>query len=302
MRNLVYTFLLSLLGILPSHACDVCGCGNGGSFFGILPQSHMRFAGVRYRIKNYESHLNSTFFRARENFQTAELWARFYPFKRTQLMVFVPYSLNTQTLYRTETPQRINGLGDVSALFHYNIVNTFWDSTSHKVDQTLLIGGGVKAPTGKFRYVEDGSEVANANFQLGTGSVDFVLNAIYNLRYQNWGANVDVSYKINTTNPNQYRFANRTSGSISVFRTVSLSSLTLMPNVGVYAERFGYDTKNGTKNTFTGGVLSTANVGFELYYKKISAGVTYQTPLYQHLSDGDLKLKNTTTTHITFLF
>jgi len=40
----------------------------------------------------------------------------------------------------------------------------------------------------------------------------------------------------------------------------------------------------------------------ELYYKKISAGITYQTPLYQQLSDGDLKLKNAFSTHLTFMF
>jgi len=298
----ILLFFVLLGYVLPSNACDICGCGNSGSFFGILPQSHMRFAGIRYRVKNYESHLNSSFFRAQENFQTTELWARFYPIKRTQVMVFVPYNWNTQTLYRTETPQQISGLGDVSALVHYNVFNTFWDSTLHKIDQTLMIGGGVKAPTGKFRYVEDGTEVANANFQLGTGSVDFMLNAIYNVRYNKWGANLDATYKINTQNTNQYRFANRMSGSISVFRTLALSSLTLMPNAGVYVEHFGYDTKNGNKNTFTGGTLSTANAGLELYYKKISAGITYQTPLYQQLSDGDLKLKNAFSTHLTFMF
>lgn len=302
MKKSFYALILTLTTIASSHACDICGCGNGGSFFGILPQSHLRFAGIRYRVKNYESHLNSTFFHARENFQTTELWARFYPIKRTQVMVFVPYNWNTQTLYRTETPQQISGLGDVSALVHYNVFNTFWDSTLHKIDQTLMIGGGVKAPTGKFRYVEDGTEVANANFQLGTGSVDFMLNAIYNVRYSKWGANLDATYKINTQNPNQYRFANRLSGSILVFRTLALSSLTLMPNAGVYVEHFGYDTKNGAKNTFTGGTLSTANAGLELYFKKISAGITYQTPLYQQLSDGDLKLKNAFSTHLTFMF
>lgn len=302
MKKSFYALILTLTTIASSHACDICGCGNGGSFFGILPQSHLRFAGIRYRVKNYESHLNSTFFRARENFQTTELWARFYPIKRTQVMVFVPYNWNTQTLYRTETPQQISGLGDVSALVHYNVFNTFWDSTLHKIDQTLMIGGGVKAPTGKFRYVEDGTEVANANFQLGTGSLDFMLNAIYNVRYNKWGANLDATYKINTQNPNQYRFANRLSGSILVFRTLALSSLTLMPNAGVYVEHFGYDTKNGAKNTFTGGTLSTANAGLELYFKKISAGITYQTPLYQQLSDGDLKLKNAFSTHLTFMF
>lgn len=78
MKTKIIILFFVLLGHgLPSNACE--WCGNSGSFFGILPQSHRRFAEIRYRVKNYESHLNSSFFRAKENFQSAELWGVFTP-------------------------------------------------------------------------------------------------------------------------------------------------------------------------------------------------------------------------------
>ncbi len=167
-----------------------------------------------------------------------------------------------------------------------------------------MIGGGVKAPTGKFRYVDDGTEVANANFQLGTGSVDFMLNAIYNVRPQQVGrANLDATYKINTQIRQPLPLCqSREWFGICLSDTYALSA-------DDHASMWAYiqnilitEQENGLKNTFLGGVLSTANVGLELYFQKISAGITYQTPLYQRLSDGDLKLKNSFSVHLTKLF
>ena len=72
MKKIVILFLF--LAVHPSFifACDVCGCGNGGAFFGLLPQSHLRFAGIRYKQKSFSSHLNSPFFMAEESFKKAE--------------------------------------------------------------------------------------------------------------------------------------------------------------------------------------------------------------------------------------
>lgn len=74
------------------QACDLCGCANGGSFFGILPQSHRQFVGLRYRYSSYESHLNSVNLRTKEVFQSTELWGRFYPLKRMQVIAFLPFN------------------------------------------------------------------------------------------------------------------------------------------------------------------------------------------------------------------
>ena len=303
MKNYVL-IVLFWLASWPVVACDLCGCSNGGSFFGILPQGHRGFLGVRYRYASYNSHLTSLNLSTLEQFRTAELWGRFYPAKRVQVMAFVPYQFSQQIGLKSGEITPLHGLSDVSALAHYNLINTFMDdSIVHVVNHNLLVGGGIKLPTGRYRYDENNlSDVANPNFQLGTGSTDWMLNAIYTARYKNWGANADVSYRITTTNPNQYRFGNRLNASASVFYLSGVGSRSIMPNAGVFVEQAGHDIRDGVINRQTGGYAAYLNVGTELYLTRLSLGVSYRHPVSQCLSDGELRTNAQLSTHITFLF
>lgn len=303
MKNYVLIGLLCLASV-PALACDLCGCSNGGSFFGILPQGHRGFLGVRYRYASFNSHLNSAYLSSREQFRTAELWGRFYPAKRVQVMAFVPYQFSQQTLLNTGDVTPLRGLSDITTLAHYNVINTFMDDDSvHVVNHNLLVGGGVKLPTGRYRYDENSlSDVANPNFQLGTGSIDWIANVIYTARYKNWGMNADVSYRMTTTNPNGYRFGNRLNTSASVFYLASLGKKSIMPNAGVFVEQAGHDIRDGVMNKQTGGYATYFNLGTELYLNKLSLGVSYRRPVSQYLSDGELQANAQLTTHITFLF
>jgi hypothetical protein len=303
MKKYIFFFLLSLAS-MPLLACDLCGCSNGGSFFGILPQGHRGFLGVRYRYNTFHSHLTSLNLSSREQFRTAELWGRFYPAKRVQVMAFVPYQFSQQTILKTGAVTPLSGLSDITVLAHYNLINTFMDdSVVHIVNHNVLVGGGVKLPTGRFRYDENNlSEVANPNFQLGTGSTDWIGNLIYTARYKNWGLNADVSYRVTTTNPNGYRFGNRLNTSASLFYLTSLGSRSIMPNAGVFVEQAGHDVNQGVINKQTGGYATYVNVGTEVYLTTISFGVSYRHPVVQHLSGGELVANDQLTTHLTFLF
>lgn len=303
MKNYVLIALFCLTS-WPTPACDLCGCSNGGSFFGILPQGHRGFLGVRYRYNAYNSHMSSLNLSSREQFRTAELWGRFYPAKRVQVMAFVPYQFSQQTLLKTGDSTPLRGLSDVSALAHYNLINTFMDdSIVHSVNHNLLVGGGIKLPTGRFRYDENSlSDVANPNFQLGTGSTDWILNAIYTARYKNWGANADMSYRLTTTNPDNYRFGNRVNASASVFYLASMGSRSIMPNAGVFVEQAGHDIRDGVMNKQTGGYATYLNLGTEVYLNKLSLGISYRQPVAQYLSEGELRANAQLSTHVTFLF
>ena len=300
------TIILLCLAAWPALACDLCGCSNGGSFFGILPQGHRGFLGVRYRYASYNSHLNSLTLQTREQFRTAELWGRFYPMRRVQVMAFVPYQFSEQTMLTSGETTPLRGLSDVSALVHYNLINTFMDDSAvHTVNHNLLVGGGVKLPTGRFRYDESSLlDVANPNFQLGTGSTDFLLNAIYTTRYKSWGANADVSYRITTTNPNGYRFGNRVNASASVFYLSGsgLSKRSFMPNAGMFVEQATHDVREGVANKQTGGYATYLNVGTEVYLNKLNIGISYRKPVSQYLSQGELRANAQLTTHVTVLF
>jgi hypothetical protein len=298
----IITIILLLLSTINSSACDVCGCGNGSSFFGILPQSHFKFGGLRYQTKTFESHFTSNLLRTEENFQSIEPWLRLYPIKKTQLILMGSVQSNTQTIMASGERKTLSGIGDLSALAHYNVVNTFFDSTAHTLDHIWLLGGGIKLPTGKFDYTMSQDEVANPNFQLGTGSVDYIINSIYTVRKNNIGLNLDLSYKINGTNRNHYKFANKSRVIVNGFMQLTAGDFSFLPNLGVLGEYNGHDKQNGIDNQFSGGYLTTAMLGSEVYYKKITAGFSLQKPLAQDLSGSQLKLRNSFMCHLTLLF
>jgi hypothetical protein len=302
-----YTFILLLfIGLTISDfasACDQCGCGNGGSFFGILPQSHRGFMGFRYKQSSFDSHPYMVLSHTKETFQSTEAWGRFYPFKKVQVLAFLPYNINTQTIYKTNQTTTIRGIGDATLLAYYNLRNTFWDSTNHTITQNLLVGGGIKLPTGRYHYDPlSTAEVDNPNFQLGTGSTDFLLNIIYTVRYKELGINTDITYKINTTNSNQYRFGNRFTVSSSLFWSKVLGNITLMPHTGIY---FEYSTKNAgpqLMNIPTGGYLTMANVGIDCYIGKWGIDISNQIPIVQDLSADNIQAHSRSNIHLTYLF
>jgi hypothetical protein len=279
-----------------SFACDICGCANSGSFFGILPQGHQQFMGIKLRQNSYDSHIGSQLLKSNETFQTAELWGRFYPLKKIQIMVFVPLQKNVQTRSTDNFKSELSGLGDASLLIHFNVLNTFVDTTRmhSKWNHQLMLVGGIKVPTGASDFNQyDVSEVANINFQLGTGSFDVPLNAIYTINKHEFGVNLNVLYKLNSANNSDYKFANQTVVSLMAFRSIYIGNSQLMPSAGLYADLKKQDLINGIRNVFTGGYSTAALVGLDLYAGKYGFNTSARIPLIQNLSNGELKINST---------
>lgn len=287
----------------PSRACDICGCANSGSYFGLMPQSHKSMLGLRYSNLNFETHPGSDYFRTNEQFRITELYGRFYPAKRVQVMAFLPYRLDQQIL-ADGTTKKQQGFGDATLLANYNVLNTFMDSEETRlVNHSLQIGGGVKLPTGRFRYdEEDPLAVANPNFQPGTGSTDFILNAFYTLTTGKWGALLTASHKLNTTNARGYRFGNQTYGSVDIYHSSTLGKVSLMPHLGLYAEHGNYGTLEGKTLHETGGDLLNGTAGVSVFATHWTAGLSLQQPLAQNLSKGEVVSQTRALVQVAWLF
>jgi hypothetical protein len=298
-KSIVVLFLTTLL-VIKAQACDICGCGVGNFYFGIMPQFHKQFVGLRYRFQSYNSHVGlAPALLTSEKFQSAEIWSRFYPTKRIQVLSFITYHFNEQT--ESGITRDLSGLGDIPILVNYNLVNTT-DHPLRTVNHNLWVGGGVKLPTGKYKYVEDQATVANPSFQLGSGSVDFMSNLIYTLRYKKVGLNTDLTYKINTYNSNDYKFGDRLSGTTSIFYIHQLGKVGMMPNVGMYYETSAKNINKDAEVIETGGNALFASLGLELYTKKFSMGANIQNPLTQNLGAGRIQSHERTMVHVTFMF
>jgi hypothetical protein len=298
-----FTLALLLASFTFARACDMCGCANSGSYFGLMPQSHKSMVGLRYSRLNFETHPRSDYSRTSERFRITELYGRFYPAKRVQVMAFLPYRTDQQQL-ADGTLKKQQGPGDATLLANYNVLNTFMDrEETRRFNHSVQLGGGIKLPTGRFRFDKnDPLAVANANFQPGTGSTDFILNAFYTLTTGKWGALLAASHKLNTTNARGYRFGNQTYGSVDVYRTSTLGKVSLMPHLGIYAEQGNYGTLEGKILRETGGQLLNGTAGVSVFATHWTAGLSVQQPLAQNLSQGEVVSQTRALVQVAWLF
>lgn len=217
-------------------------------------------------------------------------------------MAFVPYRFDEQVT--SAVTKRNSGPGDITALANYSVFNGLMDGESSSAfTHSFLAGGGIKLPTGRFRYNEnDPLQVANANFQLGTGSLDFILNAFYTLNWKKWGLSANVSRKFNTKNAEGYRFGNQLYGTADLFHTFSLGKLSLMPSIGLYGEYSGHGRQNDLVLDITGGTIVNGSAGLNLFAEKWMLGITAQKPIHQKSASGHVFLRDRFQVQLGFLF
>lgn len=300
MKKLFFGIIL-IFTASASFACDICGCGGGNFYLGLLPGFRSKFIGVRYHYMNYNTVLKGDASQYSHNYyNTAEVWGGINVGSRWQVLAFVPYHVNKQIDDDGTTSS--SGMGDVTVLANYQLLHTMnTGESSAGVEQQLWIGGGVKMPTGKFdANVKDPSTtIADVNAQLGTGSVDFLLNSMYNVRIGNWGINNTASYKENTAR-NTYSFGNVfTANSIGYYR-ISMKKANLLPNVGVMYQNTAHNQLDNVKVENTGGYIATASVGAEVSLRNLTFGATAHAPFSQNYANGQTKLNWRSTVHVTF--
>lgn len=297
-------FLLSPLSLL---ACDICGCGVGSYYIGILPEYNKRFVGLRYQYKQLQTHLgpqgNVTPLTTDETYQTAELWGGWNFGKKFRVLAFVPYNFNERSSQAVSGSK--NGLGDIAVMGYYNLFTKSTSLSSKLLVHSLWLGAGVKAPTGKYEPSERlaVTETPN-NFQLGTASTDFTLNAAYDVRLNDLGVNLNVNYKVNTENKYEYRYGNKlTTNALLYYKFRFFHKLTLAPNAGILYETADKDIENSKYEVdVSGGHSASLVTGFELAMNKFSVGANYQTIVSQELANQRAKAGNRLMLHISLPF
>lgn len=306
MKKLVVLFAMLTIVSVASYGCDVCGCSLGGGYYGILPQFNKNFLGIRWSQAKFYAHMNhdSEYLgseHSNDTYSKLELWGRYYVSKRFQMFAFIPYAFNTMN--GTEQKLSVNGLGDITIMGNYLLLNT-GEKKGAVFKHTLMAGGGVKVPTGKYN-LEDNGTIVNRNFQLGTGSVDFVVSGVYTLRYGKTGLNTEGGYKMNTRNSHDYRFGNQFHVSSQLFYWQNIGAIRLLPNAGLYYEKAAKHKDGEIIQNNTGGSALLATAGLETYIKRVGIGFSYQHPLAQQYNSddiADIKSKDRITLSLSFSF
>lgn len=283
-------------------ACEICGCGVGNFYMGLLPSFKSKFIGVRYSYLHYYSEMVKDPGQYSNDFyRTTEIWGGWNIGNRWQVLAFVPYRSNKKI--SDDGTKQTNGLGDISLLANYQLLHTRKISTSNKtIEQQLWAGGGIKLATGAYHVdlADPDTNIGDANSQSGTGSTDFLLNAMYQVSIQKIGFNTSVNYKINTTNTDAYRFGNRLTVNSLVFYRIRFAGMAVSPNIGLLYENSASNHYAKEVVDQTGGYLLNASAGAELNLNKITVGINTQLPLSQHFAQGQTISKTRSVLHISF--
>jgi len=290
------------VGLYAANACEICGCGVGNYYIGILPQFDHRFIGVRYHFNSFRTRLNSDPAQFSEDFyQTVEIWGGWNIGKKFQILAFVPFNFNHQE--SDEGVVDLKGLGDVMLLANYKLLDIRPDSSSKSISHEVWIGGGIKLPTGKFTIDPTNPDVAAvANTQLGSGSTDFLLNLMYNVHINKLGITTTANYKINTANKEEYKFGNKFLASSFFYYALPVSNIVISPNLGILYEHTEHSELSANKIDLTGGKILQGSVGAEIGINRLSIGFNTQLPIAQNFAENQTKAKVKGMVHVSFAF
>lgn len=253
------------------------------------PSPHFKhsFFGIRYQFRSFDTKMAmdpSQY--SKDSYQTYEVWGGYNLGKRWQVLGFVPYNISHQVSDEGRTDRK--GIGDIAAMVNYKLLDLRSSGEGNKLTtQQLWVGAGLKFATGKFDIDPADPDVASAaNTQIGSGSTDVFLTLTHQIQSGNFGVNTNISYKVNTTNSDKYRFGNRFTVNSFAFYSIVAGKNTITPNIGLMYEHAAKNNLDGTVLDQTGGHLLAAAGGVEFGLGRISIGGNLQIPVAQDFAGG----------------
>src|SRR6185312_4103526 len=125
MKRIIIVMICLLTGFYEVRACDICGCGVGSYYIGLLPDFKKRFLGIRYQYKTLRSHLGpggtTSYLTTDETYQTTEVWGGWNIGKRFRVLGFVPVNFNSRRNQGTTISK--SGIGDIAIIGYYQVLD-----------------------------------------------------------------------------------------------------------------------------------------------------------------------------------
>lgn len=305
----IFTSFLIILGAslfaTATQACDICGC-----FMGITPYDNQSSIGIMHRYRsfsgykyleqkpqffprganifspaadqttdgNYSHQGNRTDYEA---YRVTELRAKYFIHKRIELNALVPYLQNTSQYNQNRTT--LSGFGDINIFAGVHVLRQIEVAG---VQQRLVLGGGIKLPTGHY-YQQNASSIRYPLlYQTGTGSIDYFGYINYIASYKKIGLSLNSSYKLNGENYYQEGVANSTATFANLFYRYHLNSnWNINPSLQLFYEYTKGETYNGEltgEHKMNNALLGP---GLDIYYKNLGINVSTQFPVYEAKTD-----------------
>ncbi len=287
-------FGMMLLPGFSSVACDFCNC-----YLGLNPGYNKNTVGFRSSLRNTSFDMPGQNLRVahlgenqpvvdqggllEETYVSYELFARLYPTSKLQMIVNMPYNINTID-YNQQSETR-SAFSDLTLIGMYQLANTT-TLDSLKVRHRLFGGVGIKLPTGKYKTPEDVTIPMADHLYSGTGSTDVLFVVSYIGKFKSLGWNVDLNLKLNTKNSLDYQYGSTLNLVPRLFYEIKTHSFIFYPHLGLAFETGGADEDDGVPQTDTGGQMIFGSGGLDIYFKMISLSSDVRLPVYENMAEG----------------
>ncbi len=301
MRHLsILLIVAAIMGSGTLYACDICGSHGSSSSFGFLPMVSRHFIGLRGQFQEFATQPHGSGYPSTDVFRTLDLWGRWQVHPRVQLLASVPFHFNDRT-FENGTHFTTQGLGDVSLLMQWSLFKPAAQANRHW-QHTLLLGGGVKLPTGPFHLEDSEGALLVIHLQPGTGSTDGILTGFYALRRGKIGASIDATYTRTGSNADDYQMGNRWSSNFRFFMVEKRGNTRFLPHIGLLQEIAKTDHDKGKNLGESGGKSLFAGGGLDVFMGNFIVGVNAQIPLTHELARGYVTPKTRFNVSATLLF
>lgn len=299
-------------------ACDICNMN-----ISLIPEDFKNTFSLMYRSRftqgtyNYmgvipvnsvsrhagPSTTETTYYgkKVTEIYNVYDLRGIFYINNKVSLTVSLPLVNNVKFMDDAKTLD-IQKMGDPIVLANYNVVNTKL-APGLKVNHRLNVGGGLKLPFGAYN-LSNNNTVIEPDLQPGTGSLDFMLTTDYVITVGGFGMLNYINFKVNSANKNGYKYGNSWNHTLTVFYMKEIiKNISLMPNTGLYYEYANVDSQSNTAIPQSGGAITFASFGLNVYLKKLRLEATYQQALNNNMmGNTQLPTKNRTILGLSYYF
>lgn len=210
-----------------------------------------------------------------ELYQAVELRAKYFIHKRLELTGILPILMNKSRVSEEEIQS--SGIGDVTFLIGYHVISR---TMTERFQHRLVIGAGIKLPTGNYySKAEDGDRI-DFMLQTGTGSLDYLINLNYVFGFKKLGLNINSTYKINGVNYYAEQIGNSSTNYLNLFYKIRQEKdLKIFPSLQAYYEYTRGLYINNVYQSATKMNVLTSGIGLDVFYKNIALNMSFQLPL-----------------------